>query len=273
MDLIVFDLDGTLLNKASEITDFTRETLALLRARDIAFTVATGRTLHAARKPLQGHDFTLPQIYKNGVMIWHPQKESYSHKYMLTHTELHKTLKSFAEQHVTPFIFTLDNDNRHAAYHPPIQSEADERLVNELSVNRHLPLMPISELPEDAQITNISALGQFDAVQHIVDQVETQEHLVAYRGGGMEASNVYWLDIHHSEGSKGAALLQLKADLGASNVLCFGDSDNDLSMFETADEAYAPENSLDEVKAAATSVIGHHDDDGIARFLRERFSL
>ena len=129
------------------------------------------------------------------------------------------------------------------------------------------------DVSEDAQITNISALGQFDAVQNIVDQVQTQEHLVAYRGGGMEATNVYWLDIHHSEGSKGAALLQLKADLGASNVLCFGDSDNDLSMFETADEAYAPENSLDEIKAAATSVIGHHDDDGIAHFLRERFSL
>ena len=89
----------------------------------------------------------------------------------------------------------------------------------------------------------------------------------------MQESNVHWVDIHHSEGSKGAAVLQLKKDLGARNVVCFGDSDNDLSMFETADEAYAPENSLAEVKAAATGVIGHHDEDGIARFLRERFSL
>lgn len=273
MDLIVFDLDGTLLNKDSEISDFTKETLGLLRARNIAFTVATGRTLHAARKPLAGHDFTLPQIYKNGVMIWHPQKQSYSHKYMLTHTELRRTLDSFAKERVTPFIFTLDDDNRHAAYHPPIQSEADERLVNELRVNRGLPLMPVSELPKDAQITNISALGQFDAVENIAAGVAAENHLVAYRGGGMGSTDVHWVDIHHSEGSKGAALLQLKQELGASNVLCFGDSDNDLSMFETADEAYAPENSLAEVKDAATRVIGHHNDDGIARFLRERFSL
>jgi hypothetical protein len=27
------------------------------------------------------------------------------------------------------------------------------------------------------------------------------------------------------------------------------------------------------VQAAATSVIGHHDEDGIARFLRNRFDL
>ena len=28
-----------------------------------------------------------------------------------------------------------------------------------------------------------------------------------------------------------------------------------------------------QVKQAATAVIGHHDEDGIARFLRERFAL
>jgi hypothetical protein len=44
-------------------------------------------------------------------------------------------------------------------------------------------------------------------------------------------------------------------------------------MFKLADEAYAPSNAKPYIKDAATSVIGHHDEDGIARFLRERFSL
>ena len=62
-------------------------------------------------------------------------------------------------------------------------------------------------------------------------------------------------------------------NLGTERVVCFGDSDNDLSMFEVADESYAPENANDAIKAAATAVIGHHDDEDIARFLRERFRL
>ena len=66
---------------------------------------------------------------------------------------------------------------------------------------------------------------------------------------------------------------QLRRELGFGRVICFGDSDNDLSMFANADEAYAPENAKAQVKAAATAVIGHHDADGIARFLRERFAL
>ena len=54
MDLLFFDLDGTLLNKSSEISSFTKETLGLLGERDIAFTVATGRTMHSAQFVLQG---------------------------------------------------------------------------------------------------------------------------------------------------------------------------------------------------------------------------
>ena len=53
----------------------------------------------------------------------------------------------------------------------------------------------------------------------------------------------------------------------------FGDGDNDLSMFAVADEAYATANADDEVKALATRVIGHHDEDGVAQFLRDRFNL
>lgn len=273
MDLIVFDLDGTLLNKASVISDYTRETLCLLRDRDIAYTVATGRTLHASRKLLHGQNFTLPHIYKNGVMIWHPTQEDYSHKYMLSESEVATVLQVFVEQGVTPFIFTLTQDNKHAAYHAVVQSEVEVRFVEELSMNRELPLFPVSELPAHAQITNISALGPRAAIDQVTASVAQEEHLVAYRGTGMPNTDIQWLDIHHSEGSKGAAVEQLKQRLGVSRVICFGDSDNDLSMFACADEAYAPENSLAEVKEAATAVIGHHDQDGIARFLRERFSL
>ena len=55
MELIVFDLDGTLLDGASEISPYTRETLAMLAERGIAYTVATGRTLHGARELLKEH--------------------------------------------------------------------------------------------------------------------------------------------------------------------------------------------------------------------------
>jgi hypothetical protein len=65
----------------------------------------------------------------------------------------------------------------------------------------------------------------------------------------------------------------MKDLLGIERVICFGDSDNDLSMFDMADESYAPANANDAIKSTATAVIGHHDEEGIARFLRECFAL
>ena len=273
MELIVFDLDGTLLDAGSEVSEHTSETLRRLRWRNIAYTVATGRTLHAARDLLIGHGFDWPHIYKNGVMIWRPESDQYSHSNLLTNMEIRSVVAAFLDFAVTPFIFTLEPANRHAVYHPSLQNDGERRLARMLVEDRGLEVLPATDMPAEAGITNISALGSREAIESILELVQAEEHLVAYAGVAMESEAWYWIDVHHSAASKGGAITQLKQDLGVSSVICFGDSDNDLSMFAMADECYAPANAKEDVKAAATAVIGHHNEDGISRFLRRRFDL
>jgi Cof subfamily protein (haloacid dehalogenase superfamily) len=273
MELIVFDLDGTLLNRQSEVSDHTRDTLRRLGDRRIAYTVATGRTLHASRDLLEGHGFVLPHIYKNGVMIWEPGSGQYSHSNLLTNVEIRRVFGAFMDQGITPFIFTVEPGNRHAVYHPPLKTDTERELARVFGQERGLELLPVASLPADADITNISALGKREAIEAVEQLVQDEDHLVAYAGVAIEGEHLHWVDIHHSAASKGDAVAQLKRDLGVTRVICFGDSDNDLSMFALADESYAPSNAKEEVRAAATAVIGHHDEDGISAFLRERFSL
>ncbi len=273
MELLVFDLDGTLLNASAKVSGHTRETLARLRERGIAYTVATGRTLHAARDLLEDHGFDLPHIYKNGVIVWRPENDTYSNTNLLTQHEIRSVLEAFIGQGVTPFIFTFEEGHRHAVYHGPLQTEAEHRLVRLFGEDRGLKVLPVEKLPALADITNISALGKQSAIESVERCVRDEDHLVAFGGPALEGDDWFWIDIHHSSASKGAAVLELKRDLGASKVICFGDSDNDLSMFEVADEAYAPSNAKEPVLAAATAIIGHHDEDGISHFLRERFGL
>ncbi|MFY0664665.1 MAG: HAD-IIB family hydrolase [Natronospirillum sp.] len=273
MELIVFDLDGTLLNAQQRISPYTTETLRLLGERHIAYTVATGRTLHASKACLAGHNFLLPHVYKNGVVIWDPRLSGYTHQNLLTRQEIDAVLTSFAKHPVTPFVFTVEDDGVHAVYHPPVSSASCKHFLHELSDNRGLPLLPLTALPQDACITNISALGDGEAVKAIGEDLQAYDHLVAYFGQGLYDAGSYWMDIHHSSASKGGAVELLKQDLGFERIICFGDGDNDASLFALADESYAPENAIDEIKAMATEVIGHHDQDGIARFLRQRFEL
>ena len=128
-------------------------------------------------------------------------------------------------------------------------------------------------MPADAAITHVNAIGSREAIEAVLNSVNDEPNLVAYSGIAWEGRQWRWLDVHHSDASKGGAIKIMKELLGIERVVCFGDSDNDLSMFELADESYAPENARDIVKQSATSVIGHNHKDGIAYFLRERFSL
>ena len=255
------------------ISRFTSETLRLLSERDIAYTVATGRTRIGARDILEGHRFNLPQAFKNGVMIWHPQTRHFSSGATLSPGELETVTRACRDEGVTPFVFTFEQGDESVVYHPPLQSGIERQLIQSISVDEHTTSRPLDELPPDAVVTHVNSIGRGEAIQSVQSIVNDQPHLVGYSGVAWEGEPWRWLDVHHSDASKGGAIRAMKELLGLERVICFGDSDNDLSMFEAADESYATANAIDSIKAAATAVIGHHDEEGVARFLRERFEL
>jgi HAD superfamily hydrolase (TIGR01484 family) len=253
--------------------ELVSETLKLLTERDIAYTVATGRTLHGARAILDGHRFRLPQAYKNGVMIWHPKTGHFSSSATLTRGELENLVSACFEQGVTPFVFTLNEHDESVVYHPPLLTDVERELIFSIGIAEPGNVRALDELSSDATITHVNSIGDGKAIEAVLRSVDDEPHLVAYSGTALEGEQWRWLDVHHSDASKGGAIHAMKRMLGLERVICFGDSDNDLSMFEAADEGYAPENANDNIKSAATAIIGHHDEEGIARFLRERFAL
>lgn len=273
MELIVFDLDGTLLNEHSQISDFTGQTLQLLSANNIAFTVATGRTLYSAQHIVAGHNFILPHIYSNGVIVWDPKHESLSLDNLLDAEDVHYVLEASFLQKITPFISAIDNDDQHHIYHSAIQNPIEQRLLDTYLSRANSTILPIGKMPLDVHITNISMIGHAKEVDAIQTLINTQTHLIAYSGPAVEGSDLKWMDIHHNQANKGSAVEVLRDELEAKHVICFGDSDNDLSMFAIANESFAPSNAKPEIISAATDVIGHHQEDGVAHFLRERFNL
>lgn len=277
MHLICFDLDGTLLNSASQISPFTKETLGLLKKNDIAYTVATGRTMLSAQEIVAGHDFNLPQIFNNGVTVWDPKIQRLTLENLLTSAETAVIIEAALSQGVTPFVNAIDtnysDNHHHFIYHSPTLAEVEKDLVQKYFSRTQAKLFPLQAMPDDSKVTNISMIGLAEPITKIWQALNTHKHLIAYSGPALEGEKYRWMDVHHCLANKGSAVTALKKQLGASNIICFGDSDNDLSMFALADESYAPENATAEIKEVASGVIGHNNKDGIAHFLRERFSL
>ncbi|WP_026376683.1 HAD family hydrolase [Aestuariibacter salexigens] len=276
MDLIFFDLDGTLLNKQSSLSTYTRDTLNLLTEKRIAHTIATGRTMQSAQRVIGSQLFNLPHIYSNGVAVWDPKDNGLTLSNLLDNEEIDIIVDSATSLGLAPFINTVATSNAshsHVVFYGPTHHKIEEDLIANYFVRQKISLKPYKSLPANHQVTNISMIGARETIQKVNDHIAQFDNLVAYSGQALEGEQFSWIDIHHKLANKGSAVEELKSMLGATNVICFGDSYNDLSMFELADEAYAPSNAKDEIKRAATDIIGHHDDDGVAQFLRDRFSL
>lgn len=273
MDLVVFDLDGTLLNNRAEISPFTRETLELMRAKGVTYTLATGRSLHSAHEIIEGHGFTQPHIYSNGVIMWDPAAQELSLNNALLSAEVETIISAGEEHHITPFISVVNEHDKHFVYHPPVLHAVEERLLKHYHSRSAATVIKTTQMPSKSRITNISFLGEEDTVNAVKSAVSKNPQLIAYSGQALEGKGLLWMDIHHSNANKGTAVEKLSHKLGVSNIICFGDNENDLSMFKLADESYAPQNAIDSIKEIASDVIGHHDEDGIAHFLRERFLL
>ena len=67
--------------------------------------------------------------------------------------------------------------------------------------------------------------------------------------------------------SKAAAVKRLAADVGATRIVVFGDSPNDLSMRSVANLFVAPENASKEVRDVADCIADNNDNDCVARWI------
>jgi Cof subfamily protein (haloacid dehalogenase superfamily) len=276
MDIIFFDLDGTLLNKDSQLSEFTKETLAMLNEKGIANTVATGRTMVSANYATNHHRFHFPHIYSNGVAMWDPDCNALTLANVLSKQEVDWVLQTAEDAGIISFVNTVDINHahhEHVIYHSAPKHRVEQAHIDTLSFKKNARLASLNNDIFNYDVTNISMIGKAETIRPLHRHLNQYDTLVAYSGPAADGEDVYWLDVHHKLATKGGAVKLVKERFGASNVICFGDGDNDLSMFDLADEAYAPSNALDIVKQHANDVIGHHNDDAVAHFLRERFSL
>ena len=67
-------------------------------------------------------------------------------------------LEAVLREQLTPFMFTLEPGNVHAIYHPPVQTEVEERLLADFRSRSGgrggVGVFPASQMPANADITN-----------------------------------------------------------------------------------------------------------------------
>lgn len=262
--LYVSDLDGTLLGSNEKTSDFTNRTINELVADGMLFSYATARSYITAHKVTQGLNAQIPVIIYNGAFI----RDQVSGEILLS--SYFEGAQAFAkelfEADVYPIVYAMIPSEKFS-YMPAHMNDGMRRFLDTRKGDvRERKVWSREELLE-GNIFYFTCIDEHDKLEALYERYRENCHCVFSQEIYTKA---WFLEIMPLQTSKANAVLRLKEFLGCDRIVAFGDHYNDLDLFQIADEAYAVENAVDELKAAATGVIASNDDDGVARFLLER---
>ncbi len=252
--LVALDVDGTLLNDDHEITEKTRNTVMEAAKQGVEIVLCTGRG------PLNSIPFMKSMglggyvISHNGAATVEVETHNIVHQFGMDPLQLEPFMKYCREHGVhfdvnTAFEMYVDQVEELAG---PVRSMYE----NYLMLPSNLPSW--EELSDP--VVKFTVFGESADIDRVY--ADWSQWTLPFN---MLRSGEYFIDLMHSQASKGSALQQLAARRGyePDEVLAIGNYFNDITMLTYAGMGIAMDNSPVEVKAAANVVTTSNNEDGV----------
>ena len=255
--LVVTDMDGTLLNSKSKVSDRFFTIYKQLKKHNIQFIAASGRQYYSIVDRFETIKDEITIVAENGAFAMHGNQELFTSELPFEHIyNCIDTLRKLNNVYIVlcgknaAYIETKDEQfiNMFKNYY------SEYRLVDDLTEIKNDTFFKIAAYHFDCSETHI-----YPAVKHLECELQ------------VIVSGEHWLDISHSNANKGFALniLQQKLGITKEETMVFGDYNNDLKMLALADFSYAMENAHPEVKRISKYETKSNDNFGVELVLEQ----
>lgn len=270
MDMIVLDLDGTLLTSEKQISPGNYAALERAAEQGVYIVPSTGRFYDGMPQVVRDLPFVRYVISINGAEIYDVQahKALYSSQIPVEQAE-----KVFDVLDTLPVVYDCFQ-NGWAWMAKEMYNTVDRYIINPtvLEMVRQLRT-PV----DDFRMWVRQHGAGVQKIQMFFADMEARAAAMPmlrqrFPGLTVTSSITNNIELNSANAHKGAALLELCRQLGVDvrRTMAFGDSLNDVTMLCTAGVGVAMENADAEVKAAADYVTDTNDRDGVAKAV-ERF--
>lgn len=266
--LYLSDLDGTLLQPDQHTSAFTNDTINALVRQGMLFSYATARSWHTAKLAAAGIDAQIPLIVYNGAFIIDNKTQELLLTNFFSKEDAERILQDLLAAGVSPIVYCFEEQRERFMYRPDKVNEPTmDFLRTRMGDFRDTPVASDTELMR-GETFYFTSIDEPERLAPLYERYRDVFHCVFHRD---IYSGAQWLEIMPKTASKAHAARQLAKLLGCGRIVAFGDAENDIPLFEAADECYAVANAADVLKERATGVIGSNAEDGVARWLMEHW--
>ena len=261
--LLAADMDFTLLAPGKDIPEGNKEAIRALKESSVAFTIATGRSSFLVGRFAEDLGIDVPLITSNGGSLFDASARKQFESKDFEDSKI-RTLLGFlidksadATLYSDEGIFFAPDSTRH--YFVDAYNSGVEPSKRSPMVEIDKSFLSLEKIPKFNKILIQSA------DEDVISILSSDPDLEVISSG----PNLF--DVMRSGVSKGGALLSLAGYLGipSQNTFAIGDSDNDISMIESAEYGIAVGNATEGVKAAASYITANYDSLGFAKAVYE----
>ena len=249
IQVLVCDLDHTLLREDSSLSDYTADVLARCRERDIRFVIATARPMRTLREFVRiPYDAA---VYLGGAAVESGEVE------IVRHTIAYETVEN---------LLAL------------FQTECPDALISlEMEDATYVDFSPEKADSFSGFVTRPFGERPRRAADKIIFSDATERGLRAIEAALPEAlylhTDAFGLSfIMHRRATKLCGLTELLAQWGIplSRCAAFGDDLADVEMLEASGIGVAVQNATEAAKKAADEICASNEQDGVAHWLEEK---
>lgn len=259
MKLVVSDLDGTLLNQNSRISEETRNAVQKLSQKGVDFAIATGRGIGSIKefKKILGQD--VYAICNNGANIY-DKNENLIFERVMDENLVKKIIMFFRENNVSY------NGFRHGDI---FTDEGTKESIVTLETGYNL--VQLKNAVKFPEMTKIIVKNDPEYIKSLCEKMREKFSDVV----DITISQPRCLDIVHKDCSKGKGIKMIsqKLNIPLTEIMAFGDGENDFDMLQAVGHPVVMENGLDILKAQIKNKAPKNTENGVALYLEKYFNL
>lgn len=272
-ELFISDLDGTLLNKNVELSEFTKNSLNKLIKSGMNFSIATARSPSSVKKIISGLNIKMPIVMMNGVLIYDISKKVFLKKETLSIEISREILNIIREFEICPFVYKIVNDELITGYEK-LANDYTKAFFEERRQKYYKPFVKLDNLDEflSKETIYFTLLDEGERLSPIYERLKRIPELRVEFYRDIYSDNLYYVEIFSSKASKYNAVNFLRNHLSFDKITGFGDNLNDLPLFSACDVKIAVGNAKIEVKNSADFIIDTNEENAVAKWLITNFN-